>query len=173
MKTRSDMLSKDEQKVIDVLEQNAKESIDNLAKKSGFSRQKVWRIIKQLDERKIIWGYSAITDEEAKGLKHFVLLVKRNVVQIDDHLKNEIMHKKLDDYLPGEIKVDNIFMTNGAYTGVVTFTAPDLITAKKFQQKISEKIGEYLDEQLLLETMFSIRKQGFKNPDIEKMVDFI
>jgi DNA-binding Lrp family transcriptional regulator len=173
MKTKTDVLNMDEQKVIDVLEQNAKESIDALAKKCGFSRQKVWRIIKKLEKQKMIWGYSAITDEEVKGLRHFVLLVKRNVVPLDDQIKNEVIHKKLDEYLPGDIKIENLFITHGAFSAVFTFTAPDLITAKKFQQKLSEKVGQYLDEYLLLESLFSVRKQGLKNPDIEKVVDFI
>jgi DNA-binding Lrp family transcriptional regulator len=37
---------KDEKKIIGVLQSNAHESIDVIAKKCGFSRQKVWRIIK-------------------------------------------------------------------------------------------------------------------------------
>jgi len=38
---------KDEMIVLDVLEQHAKESIGEIAKKCGFSHQKVWRIIKK------------------------------------------------------------------------------------------------------------------------------
>jgi len=49
-------------KVLDVLEQHAKDSISELSKRCGLSSQKVARIIKNLEKKKLIWGYSAIAD---------------------------------------------------------------------------------------------------------------
>jgi chromosome segregation ATPase len=43
-------LIEDEEKILDILQINAQASIDDIAKKCGFSRQKVWRIIKKLEE---------------------------------------------------------------------------------------------------------------------------
>ena len=40
----------DERKIIDELKKNAKENIDKISKNCGFSRQKVWRIIKNLEK---------------------------------------------------------------------------------------------------------------------------
>ena len=65
-KTSEEAMKKDEMKVLDVLEQHAKENIDGLAKRCGFSHQKISRIIKHLEEKKTIWGYAAITDEKVK-----------------------------------------------------------------------------------------------------------
>ena len=47
---------KDERKVLEILQSNAKGSIDDIAKKCRFSRQKVWQIIKKLENEKAIWG---------------------------------------------------------------------------------------------------------------------
>ena len=38
-------IANDETKIINELKKNARESIDTIADKCGFSRQKVWRII--------------------------------------------------------------------------------------------------------------------------------
>ena len=57
----------DERKVIAALQSNAKESIDVIAKQCGFSRQKVWRIIKRLEKNRTIWGYHAVVDSERYG----------------------------------------------------------------------------------------------------------
>jgi hypothetical protein len=47
------------------------------------------------------------------------------------------------------------------------------MSAKKFVQEIYRRIGKYIDEYLLLETLFPIRKQAHKNPRIKKLVDYI
>lgn len=173
-KTSKETMMKDEMKVLDVLEQHGNESVDKIAKRCGISRQKVWRIVKRLDEKKIIWGYAAIADEEAKDLKHFVLLMKRSMVSVDTSMQEEIVLKKLDARLPDLVKVEDIFVTHGNYNWVVTFYAPDLITAKKTLETISNQgLGKYFDEYLLLETLFPIRKKGFKNPQIKKLVEYI
>jgi DNA-binding Lrp family transcriptional regulator len=59
-KSSETRLRQDEEKILEILRTDAKASIDDIAKKCGFSRQKVWRIIKKLEEDKIIWGYTAI-----------------------------------------------------------------------------------------------------------------
>lgn len=61
----------DEKKVLKALQKNSKEGIDAIAKLCGFSRQKVWRIIKQLEKNEFIWGYTAITDDrKLNGTSH-------------------------------------------------------------------------------------------------------
>jgi len=48
-KSSKKQIYEDELKVIAELQKNAKESIDVISKKCGFSRQKTWRIIKGLE----------------------------------------------------------------------------------------------------------------------------
>ena len=74
-KTSKKQIMVDEKKVIQQLQRNAMENLDLFAKKCGFSRQKVWRIIKNLEENKSIWGYTAIIDPEYLQKKHYVLLL--------------------------------------------------------------------------------------------------
>jgi len=171
-KSSKETMMKDETKVLDVLEQHAKETVDEIAKRSGVSRQKIWRIIRRLEENKIIWGYSAIADGTLRDFKHYVLLVKRNTVPFDASFKKELIFDKLDDYLPGLVKIENIYLTHGSFDGVITFYTSDLMNAKKFIQKISKKIGKYFEEYLLLETLFPMRKQGVKNPQMNKLVEY-
>jgi len=163
----------DEMKVLDVLKHHAKENIDELAKKCGFSRQKVSRIIKKLEKDKRIWGYTAVEDGRENEFKHFVLLVKRSIQPLDTARHNEIIMEKLDDYVPGELKIDDIFITHGMFDGVVTFYAKDILSAKKLVQEMSGRLGKYFKEYVLLESLFPIQKQGFKNPQIKDLVEYI
>jgi DNA-binding Lrp family transcriptional regulator len=176
-KSSREMIMKDELRVLNFLEQHAKESIDEIAKQCGFSRQKVWRIIKHLEEDKIIWGYAAITSEDVKNLKHFVLLLKRTMIPFDDATKKEVIKENLVDLFPDSIKnvveVENIYFTHGKYDSVVTFYAPNLVTAKKVLDAISQNLNKYFEEYLLLETLFPVRKQGLKNPQIKILAEYI
>ena len=106
-KTSTQQLLKDEKKVLDVLQTNAKDSIDVIAKKCKFSRQKVWRVIKKLEREKIIWGYSAIADDEFSGMKHYTMLMKRTTRPVDEKILDEIVNTRLDDLLPpGQIHIE-------------------------------------------------------------------
>ena len=69
----------DEKKVMHELEYNANESIDVIAKKCGFSRQKVWRIKKKLESNKTIWGYHAVVDHEKLHQKSYIMLIKKRI----------------------------------------------------------------------------------------------
>ena len=173
MKSSNGTAKKDEMKVLDVLEQHAKESAYKIAERCGLSPQKVRRIIKRLEEKELIWGYSAITGENEKNLKHFILLVKRSNASFEATFKKEVVLKKLDDYNPGLVKIENIYLTHGGFDGVVTFYAPDLISAKKLVQAINERIGQYFNDYLLIETLFPIRKNSMKNPNIKNLIEYV
>jgi DNA-binding Lrp family transcriptional regulator len=172
-RSRKETIIKDEIKVLNIMEQHARESIDEIAKRCGLSYQKVSRIIKHLEENKIIWGYSAIDDGTLRDFTHYVLLVTRNTVPFDAAFKKEVTLENLDDYRPGSVKIENIFFTHGMFNAVITFYAPNLIGAKNFVQELFKRIGTYLGEYLLLETLFPIRKNGLKNPQIKELVEYL
>ena len=172
-KNSKETILHDEIKVMDALEQHSKESIDEIAKNCGFSRQKVWRIIKDLEKRKIIWGYTAITDETAKNLKHFIVLAKRNTVPFGDEIRKEIILRKLDDYPMDIVKIENIYLTHGITDWILTFYAPDIIAAKKFVDETFARFSKYLQEYNIVETLVPVRKQGLKNPWIKDLVEYV
>lgn len=173
MINKSKQITEDEKKILDELEKNGKESIDKIAKRCGFSRQKVWRIIKHFEEDKTIWGYVGVQNEEVKGLSHFILLVKRNTLPIVTDFKKELADGKLDSMLPEKVKIENIYLTHGPYDGVITFYAPNLVTAKKLIQNISKNLDKLFEEFLLLETLVPIRKTGLKNPYRDRLMELL
>ena len=176
-KSSRETMMQDEIKVLEFLEKHAKENIDEIARNCHFSRQKVWRIVKHLEGEKIIWGYSAIVDEDVENLKHFVLLLKRTTIPFDDLTRQQVLAEDLTDLLPSSIKqfvkVENIYFTHGKYDAVVTFYAPNIILAKKVFDAISQNLSRFFNDYLLLETLFPVRKQGLKNPQIKNLMDLI
>ena len=173
VKTSKDQIQLDEIKVLDALKQNSKENIDEIAQNCEFSRQKVWRIIKNLEKNKIIWGHTAIADEEAYGFKHYVLLVIRSLEPIAESHKKEIVFDKLDNYLPGLVKIEDIYYTHGTYDLVITFYASQILHAKNFIKALFNKNNKLFKDYLFLETIFPIRKKNLKNPQIKKLVEYL
>ena len=172
-KTSEKQVLLDEIKVLNALEQQSKDSIDEIAKSCGFSRQKVSRIIKNLEKNKIIWGYTAVTDEKAKNLKHFTLLVKRTNVPFDDDIRKEVSFDKIDNRITDLIKIENIYATHGIADFIFTFYAPDIISAKRFVNKLFSRHSTHIKECFILETLLPIRKQGLKNPQLKDLVHYI
>jgi DNA-binding Lrp family transcriptional regulator len=173
-KSSNKQLIKDEQKILDYLRTNANESIDIIAKKCGFSRQKVWRIMKKLEQDKVIWGYAAICDDEYYNLKHFTMLIKRTTAPIDDKIMQEIMQTRLDDMAPElGIIMENIEYVHGAFDGSFSFLADDLVTAKKFCERFLSRFNQYISSFELLEGIFFIRKQMLRNPQLKKQIKFL
>lgn len=173
-KSSSEKIITDEHKVIDVLEKNAHENIDYIAKKCGFSRQKVWRIIKKLEKEKIIWGYTAICDDETYGLKHYTLLAKRTPTPIEKKTITEILTTRLEDLLPdARIRFENIEFVHGSYDGIFSFWADSLVTAKRFCERFNERFIGYVSSFELLETIITVRRESVRNPKLREQIKYL
>jgi DNA-binding Lrp family transcriptional regulator len=173
-KSSQTRLIKDEEKILSILQTDAQASIDDIAKKCGFSRQKVWRIIKKLEEDKTIWGYTAICDQERYNLKHFIMMMKRNTNPIDQKVMQEILTTRLDNLVPElNIQIENIEYVHGTCDGFFSFFAPDLISAKKFTDRFKEYFNKYVADVELLEGIFFIRNQRIPNPNLKKIIHYL
>ena len=173
-KSSKQRLVHDEKKILDLLRTNANESIDVIAKKCRFSRQKVWRIIKKLEKNKTIWGYTAICDDESYNLKHFTMLIKRTTVPFDKKTLQEILTTRLDNLIPGNvIQIENIEYIHGYFDVILTFLAEDLVAAKKFCERLNTKFNPYVAALELMEGILIIRKQTVRNPRLKEQIKFL
>ena len=173
-KTSREQITYDEKKIILELQRNSKENIEKIAKNCGFSRQKVWRVIKRLEKNETIWGYSTIVDNKKIDLTHYTMLVKRTIVPVDGKLRNMISEEEIDDYFPElNIILEDCLYVNGKYDWIISFTAPGIKEMKKFCEKLLRKFSEHMAAYEVLETIITVRKQGIKNPSTKEQVDLL
>ena len=173
-KSSKKQIYEDELKVIAELQKNAKENIDTISKNCGYSRQKVWRIIKGLEEDKTIWGYAAVVNEKKQGLKSYMILIKRTTLPIDEKLADKIIRRQLENSASKiDIKIENSMLTHGTFDWVIFFRAKDMMHAKKFSEIVNKTYCGYIGEMHMIETLFPIRIQGILNPDIQKLKEFL
>ncbi len=171
-KSSKKQIDQDEKRVIEQLQRNSNESIDKIAKTCGFSRQKVWRIIKRLENNKTIWGYTAIPDKEKQGVRHYVMLIKRSNVPAGE-VVGEIIEgfKKYAGKNLG-IFVQTACMLQGEYDALLCFTARDISVAKRFTEYINKKYSSYIRDIMMLEDIFSVKISGMINPRVDELKEF-
>ncbi|MCJ7570739.1 MAG: Lrp/AsnC family transcriptional regulator [Candidatus Thermoplasmatota archaeon] len=166
-------IQNDERRILDELRKNANNSINDIAKTCKFSRQKVWRIIKNLEKNHTIWGYTAVVDEEKLNKKSYMMLIKRSNKPFPDELIKKIINRDLTK--KGKktgAEITNSFFTHGVYDWVICFNANDIRAAKSFVEEVNKLYGGYVSEVHLIEKMFSAVSCGVTNPEIEKLNDF-
>lgn len=174
VKVSREQMNKDEKIILAELQNNAQESIDMLAKRCGFSRQKVWRIVKRLEKTRLIWGYSAIIDEKKNDMNHYTLLVKRTTKKLDEKTVDIITSRKLEDIVASiGVTIENSYYVNGEYDWIITFTARDLMQAKKFCESLLTLHAGVIEKTILLETLFIVKNHYVLNPESKKLREFL
>ena len=172
-KSSFEQIKMDEMKIIDELEKNAKESIDNIAKNCGFSRQKVWRIIDNLEKNKTIWGYTAVVNDDKINRKRFIILIKKTADSIKKTFDKTIQLTMQNKAKKMGINIGYSMYLHGDYDWLFIFSAKDLIQAKKFSNILSTEYPDSIKEIKLLEGIFQVQKAGIVNPDIDELKDFL
>ena len=172
-KNSSTQIGIDENKILNQIKTNANRSINKIAKDCSFSRQKVWRVLKNLEKNNTIWGYSTVVDEEKQGLNYYILLLRRGAQPVDQDVVNNITSREIDAEI-NKIGCDMItsLYVHGNYDWVIIFSAPNTVSAKKVSELFKQKYQKYLVDFHLLETIFPVKIQGIVNPEIKKLNEF-
>jgi len=162
----------DRKKVLQELQYNAKDTIDQIAKRCGFSRQKVWRIIKQLEKEKAIWGYRAVADNEKFQMNRYVLLFKKTNKPMSE-LVSTIISRELEKKVKTiGITIESSSYLNGSFDWMIIFTAVDIWQAKQFVDIFHKVYPNVVAESFLLEELFPIKTSGLVNPNMDRFKEF-
>jgi DNA-binding Lrp family transcriptional regulator len=170
-KTSRKQIDLDEKRIMAELEKNSNESLDVLAKRLKFSRQKAWRIIRGLNKNRVIWGYTAVIDNETRSLKGYVLMLKQSGESMDEKTLDLFTSQQVRDDLG--VTIENLFYVHGEYDWILSFTAPDIRQAKKFCETILTTYPGVFAQVSLLETLVAVRKHHVANPNAKKLKEFL
>lgn len=169
-KSSKKQIVEDEKKVLFELQRNANESIDAIAKKCGFSRQKVWRIIKRLEKEKTIWGYTTVIDDDKLGLSKYFILLKRVQKPVPEESINKVISRDLKKEI--EIigaKIDCSFYLHGQFDYLICCTTENIKQVKKFCEILNKVFRESILDMEVLEVIFPVERCGIQNPNLEKI----
>jgi len=168
------LIKEDEQKVLHELLKDSSQSVNVIAKKLGFSRQKVWRVIKQLEKNNTIWGFTAVIDEKKIGQKSYMVLIRRTTEPLSRELISKIIKRDVEPAAKKlGVMIDSSFYAHGMYDWVICFSAEDIAEAKQFCDILLRAYPGYIADLQILETLFWIRKHGRINPGKGKLKEFL
>jgi DNA-binding Lrp family transcriptional regulator len=170
-KNSKETIEGDNEKVIKLLINDSRQSPNEIAKKLGFSRQKVWRIIKKLEKDKVIWGYSAIISGESLNMNTYLAIhrVKGPFSEVIDKIIKRAKEKEVSKL---DIKVIETYYLNGTYDWITIFSAKNIKDAKIFVGYMQKEYGEYIERIDLLECVFPLVKCHKVNPKIQELRKF-
>lgn len=166
-------IEKDALNVVKELQSHAKDSIDDLAKKCGFSGPKLRRIIKNLEDSRTIWGYHAVTDYEKLGYNEYILLIKKSTKPIDEVAEKIISREIEQKARENDVIIACSYYLHGIYDWLFVFIAKDLRHAKKFESEFLKTYKNIVLETTLLENIFPVKRSGIQNPEIKKLKEFV
>jgi DNA-binding Lrp family transcriptional regulator len=164
-------IQQDEKKILEELSKNANSSINEIANKLGFSRQKVWKTIKNLEKDKTIWGYTAIIDDNKVGRKRFCILLKKAPVHVSDEDLNIVINRDLREIASKNgINLESTYFFHGLYDGQIIVTAENILQVKNFIDDMAKKFGaDYFKKTDILEVLIPIQIRGFNNPNLKEL----
>jgi len=172
-KSSKKQIDEDDKKLLKVLQTSSGDNIENIAKRCGFSRQKLWRIKKRLEKDKTIWGYNAVIDDEKAGVKRYQILLKKAPKAILDKMMDVMLEKDMRKQLEKfGVEFDCSFYIHGYFDWSLCITAPNIIAVKKFIEILKTKFGEHISEIQVLEVIFPLLKSGFDNPNREEFREY-
>jgi DNA-binding Lrp family transcriptional regulator len=167
-------IEKDRQNVLNELENNSNRSLNEIAVKLGFSRQKAWRIIKNLENDNVIWGYTAIVDSKKIGRKMFYILVKRKALPTPKEKIESMVNRDLrKEATKIGVRFESSYFVNGLYDALICITADDINQVKKFTDSLNNLYGENISETFILEVIFTVSRNSFDNPNIEELKEYL
>ena len=173
-KNSKTQMKEDEKKILKELLKNANLSVNEIADRLGFSRSKARRIIKNLEEDKTIWGYTAIIDKDKIGLKSYCILLKKASVKVKESDLDIVINRDLIDVAKADgVDLDSEYFFNGVYDGQIWVTAENVNQVKRFINDMNNLIGsEYLKATDILEVLLPLRERGFNNPNLKQLKDY-
>lgn len=165
----------DEMKVLEKLQEHGNESITLLSKRCGLSPQKTRKIIKNLEKKKIILGYTAIVDEQKLGLQKFVLLIKRSSAKLESDEVNKLASQRLaNDISELGITIESSYFVHSEYDWVLIFSAPELNEAKRLIGLILRKYPHMVSKYSIFQILLTMRSNHILNNDsLTKLRDFL
>ena len=143
-----------ENRLLDLLRQNARLSNSELAAMLGCSEKEVAAATEKLEDDGIIVGYSAIIDEEKADENGVTAIIEIKVTPVKDGGFDDLAHTIMEFDM-----VESVYLLSGAYDLSVTISGTSL---RKVALFVSEQLA-VLDGVIATTTHFILRRYKEKN----------
>lgn len=137
--SKTPTLSDKDREILVELSLNGRVSLTELARKVNLSKQVVSYRIKQMEEKKIIKRYYAITNVYSLGKTHYRVFIKYQNINTD-------AVRRLREYLIRHPRVAWVLYLDGDFDLFFVVWADNIIDFESVYDDIIDKFGEYFQE---------------------------
>ena len=159
--------------IIEFLLEDPTRSIREMAIELKSYRQTIWRRKKKLEEEKVIWGYTAVIDENKRNNVLYLVLMKMKPMTpgLADTIIKRMVGKEQSNL---NVRLIDAFHVNGEYDWIIRFSAPDHAVASSYYDALRLIYGDYLLEKpIIVDVSFILIAEGKRNPEVNKLYDFV
>jgi Lrp/AsnC family leucine-responsive transcriptional regulator len=125
-------MDKTDRKILQVLQANARASLQDISQAVGLSATPCWGRIKKMEEAGVIEGYTIRLNPQAIGLGDTVLLVQ---VTLDSHSDNTL--EKFGETLAAIPEVIEAWLVSGEYDYLLRVAVKD---TKDYERLLRERL---------------------------------
>ncbi|MCJ7570434.1 MAG: winged helix-turn-helix transcriptional regulator [Candidatus Thermoplasmatota archaeon] len=154
-------------KILEELQKNGRASASEIAEKTGLSRQTVTKIIRNMEKKKEIWGYTAIFNPELIGKKPFIIMTKLDLsINPEEFIKKVINEKSIKLNEEKGMKI-SMFL-HGTSDLLCLFWVKDIVEAKKTMNFYLSVLRPNIKEIELFDVMKTFRFAGIVHPNMKE-----
>ncbi len=149
-----------ERKILAELDSNSRKSLQEISKKVGLSKEAVFHRIKNLEEKKIVTGYTLLVSLAKLGFMQIKLMIK--LQNVTKNIKENMII-----YLKNQKKVQWLVSCVGNYDLMIGFVVRNLDEFYKIKNELFNKYsGYFLNEEIsiMIEGKAHGRKYLGKSP---------
>ena len=159
--------------IINALLKDPTRSMREIARELNLYRQTVWRKKKEMEEKNLIWGYTAVIDEHKQGKRTFLLLMKLKPM-MREMAEIVVRRVKRNESAKKDIRLIDSFQVNGEYDWILRFSAPSHTTARNYYDPIRAVYSDHLLEKpILVDVNFILVAEGKRNPEIDDLFNLV
>ena len=152
----------DEKRILNLISSNKNMNVDEISKKLGFSKQKVYRILRKYKKNNII-NTSISKNTDIK--RYFFVLAKRtNIPMSNSYIEQKLINKLRSNFdNKSGIRVNCCFSTNGFSDLLFFISAKNILQTREFCNIISSSFSEYVSKIDIIELLSPIEKKQYFN----------
>jgi len=130
-------------------------------------------MIKNLEKNHTIWGYTTIIDKEKQELKNYTVLIKRTNLPMEEKMVDKIIERQMGQIAKKiGVIIESSYYVHGDFDWLMYIAAESTKEAKKFCEMLNVTYNGTINDIRLLETLFTVQKNGIENPDISQLKEF-
>lgn len=172
--TSRQQMEKDEKRIAFELLRDPTLDAVAIAKKLGLSKQKVWRVIRKLEENGAIMARPACLNAKKMGKRTFLLLFERSSRPVDDRFVDLLLPPLMIEEMEREgtkAVVEESYYLNGVHDWAIIITVDQHKDLLRWMEVWRRDFGEYYTKISQSEIMWIHQRNSILNKDRKELTD--